>query len=97
MQSGKNAQSAAPLPAFGMGVLTACAGGIIRDLLAGQPSILLRPELYVTAAGLSAGLMVALTLAGVPTLIAGTVAAVSGFTLRAIAIRKGWSLPGYRG
>ena len=88
---------AAPLPAFGMGVLTACAGGIIRDLLAGQPSILLRPELYVTAAALSAGLMVALTLAGVPTLIAGAVAAVSGFTLRAIAIRKGWSLPGYSG
>ena len=88
---------AAPLPAFGMGVLTACAGGIIRDLLAGQPSILLRPELYVTAAALSAGLMVTLTLAGVPTLVAGAIAAVSGFALRAIAIRKGWSLPGYRG
>ena len=86
---------AAPLPAFGMGVLTACAGGIIRDLLAGQPSILLRPELYVTAAALSAGLMVALTLAGGPILAAGTIAAISGFVLRAAAIRKGWSLPAY--
>jgi len=45
----------APIPAFGMGVLTACAGGIIRDLLAGEPSILMRPELYVTAAALAAG------------------------------------------
>src|SRR3712207_3795969 len=62
------AYGAAPLPAFGMGVLTACAGGIIRDVLAGEPSILLRPELYVTAAALSAGLMVVLTVAGVPDL-----------------------------
>ena len=43
----------APVPAFVMGVLTACAGGIIRDVLAGEPSILMRPELYVTAAALS--------------------------------------------
>src|SRR5205085_3727335 len=28
----------APVPAFGMGVLTACAGGIFRDILAGDPS-----------------------------------------------------------
>ena len=40
----------APVPAFAMGVMTACAGGIIRDLLAGEPSILMKPELYVTAA-----------------------------------------------
>ena len=64
----------APVPAFGMGVLTACAGGIIRDLLAGEPSILMRPELYVTAAALAAGLFVALALLGV----AGPVAALAG-------------------
>ena len=46
-----------------MGVLTACAGGIFRDVLAGEPSILMRPELYVTAAALAAGLFVGLTLA----------------------------------
>lgn len=39
-----------PVPAVLMGVVTGCAGGIIRDVLAGQPSILMRPELYVTAA-----------------------------------------------
>jgi uncharacterized membrane protein YeiH len=87
---------AAPLPAFGMGVLTACAGGIIRDLLADEPSILLRPELYVTAAALSAGAMVAMSLAGAPELAAGAVAALAGFALRAAAIARGWSLPGYR-
>lgn len=86
---------AAPLPAFGMGVLTACAGGIIRDVLAGEPSILLRPELYVTAAALSAALMVAFSVSGTPELLAGAIAATAGFTLRAAAIAKGWSLPAY--
>src|SRR6185295_17501099 len=45
----------APVPAFVMGVPTACAGGIIRDALAGEPSALMRRELYVTPAALSAG------------------------------------------
>lgn len=90
------AHGAAYLPAFAMGVLTACAGGIIRDLLADEPSILLRPELYVTAAALSAGLMVLLTLIGAPAPLAGAIAAVAGFALRGLAIVKGWSLPSYR-
>ena len=85
----------APVPAFGMGVLTACAGGIIRDLLAGEPSILMRPELYVTAAALSAGLLVGLTLAGIDVWVATLVAVAAGFTLRGLAIARGWSLPAY--
>jgi uncharacterized membrane protein YeiH len=86
----------APVPAFGMGVLTACAGGIIRDLLAGEPSVLMRPELYVTAAALSAGLFVALSLAGVALPVAALIAALAGFALRGLAIARGWSLPAYR-
>ena len=86
----------APLPAFTMGVLTGCLGGIIRDVLAGEPSILMRPELYVTAAALSAALLVGLTLAGVPGGIAGPIAALAGFALRGAALARGWSLPGYR-
>ena len=86
----------APLPAIGMGVLTACLGGIIRDVLAGEPSILLKQELYVTAAGVSAGLMVALNAGGVSELLAGGIAVVIGFALRAAAIARGWTLPIYR-
>lgn len=86
----------APLPAIGMGVLTACLGGIVRDVLAGEPSILMRRELYVTAAALSAALTVALLLlAGLPPLAAGLAAAAAGFALRGAAIRFGWSLPAY--
>lgn len=86
----------APLPAFTMGVLTGCLGGIIRDVLAGEPSILMRPELYVTAAGLSAALLVGLVWLGLPGDVAGLAAAAAGFALRGTAIWRGWSLPAYR-
>jgi uncharacterized membrane protein YeiH len=86
----------APVPAFAMGVLTACAGGIIRDILAREPSVLLRRELYVTPAALSAGLFVALDFAGVAIWPAALIAAVAGFALRGAAIARGWSLPAYR-
>jgi uncharacterized membrane protein YeiH len=86
----------APLPAFLMGVLTACAGGIIRDVLAGEPSILLRHEIYITAAALAAGLFVALSLLGLSVWVAAAVAIAAGFGLRAMAIARGWSLPAYR-
>lgn len=87
----------APIPAIGMGVLTACLGGILRDVLAGEPSTLLRPELYVTAAALSAALTVALIFAGLPGAVAGPVAALAGFALRGAAIRWRISLPTYSG
>ncbi|WP_395623253.1 trimeric intracellular cation channel family protein [Sphingomonas daechungensis] len=85
----------APVPAFVMGVLTACAGGIIRDVLAGEPSILMRPELYVTAAALSSGLLVGLPYLGVPPDPAALIAAAAGFALRGLAIARGWALPTY--
>ena len=90
------AYGVAPVPAFAMGVLTACAGGIIRDVLAGEPSILMRPEIYVTAAALSSAMFVLLTLAGLPALPAAAIAFVAAFTLRGFAISRGLKLPGYR-
>ena len=86
-----------PLPAAVMGVVTACMGGVIRDVLAGEPSIILRPELYVTAAALASALFVALSLAGVPFWAAALLAAGAGFALRAAAIARGLALPVYRG
>ncbi|MEO8619398.1 MAG: trimeric intracellular cation channel family protein [Sphingomicrobium sp.] len=85
----------APVPAFAMGVMTACVGGIIRDVLANEPSILMRPELYVTAAALSSGLYVTLVLFGVPVALAALVAGMMGFALRGAAIARGLSLPAY--
>jgi len=85
----------APIPAIGMGVLTGCLGGIIRDVLAGEPSILMRPELYVTVAALSSALFVGLQALDVPGGVAGIAAFLCGFVLRGAAIWRGWSLPAY--
>ena len=85
-----------PVPALVMGVVTACSGGIIRDMLAGEPSILMRRELYVTAAALAALLQVGLTLAGLSPFAAGLIAATAGFALRGAAIHWRLALPAYR-
>ena len=85
-----------PLPAALMGVVTACVGGIIRDVLAGEPSILMRPELYVAAAALSSASYVALGLMGLAGAPAAVIAAAAGFGLRAMAIRYRLALPAYR-
>lgn len=84
-----------PFVAAMMGVVTGCVGGIMRDLLAGEPSILLRPELYVTAAALASGLFVLLRWLGLEVPVAGLIAALLGFLLRAIAIWRGLGLPHY--
>ena len=86
-----------PLPAAVMGVVTACVGGIVRDVLADEPSILMRPELYVTAAALASGLFVGLDAAGVAVPLAAALSALAGFGLRAAAIRWRLALPAHPG
>ena len=83
------------VPAMLMGVITGCVGGIIRDVLAGRPSIIMRPEIYVTAAALSAGLCALGQTLGGPRELVWPLAALAGFALRGMAIAKGLSLPAY--
>ena len=85
----------APVPAILMGVITGCAGGIIRDVIAGRPSILMRPELYVTAAALSASLTVLGDLADLSRWWVWIVAVLAGFALRLAAILFNLALPSY--
>lgn len=80
-----------------MGALTACFGGVVRDLLAGQPSILLRREITVSAALLAATVYVVGRAAGLEAWPAAFVGAACGFVLRAGALQWGWSLPAFRG
>ncbi|MDE2561386.1 MAG: trimeric intracellular cation channel family protein [Sphingomonadales bacterium] len=86
-----------PVPAVLMGVITGCVGGIIRDVLAGRPSILMRPELYVTAAALSATLCAVGNALALPKALAWSVAAGAGFALRGAAIHWQLALPAYGG
>jgi uncharacterized membrane protein YeiH len=84
-----------PVAAAVMGVVTGCVGGITRDVLAGQPSILMRPELYVTAAALASALAVGGTLLPLPPPLVWSVAAAAGFALRGAAIHWSLAIPGY--
>lgn len=82
--------------AIAMGAITAVAGGIVRDLLAGERSIIFARELYITAALAAAAGFVALDAAGVARETAVLAGVATGFALRAGALIRGWSLPRYR-
>ncbi|HEY4941838.1 MAG TPA: trimeric intracellular cation channel family protein [Rhizomicrobium sp.] len=84
-----------PPVAVVMGTLTATFGGILRDLFAGQPSVLLRREIYITAAVLAAMVFVAASTLGLDPILSGVAAFAAGFGLRAGAIALGWTLPGF--
>lgn len=79
-----------------MGVLTATFGGILRDQLAGEPSVLLRPEIYVTAALVGALVFTVATIAGLPHLAAAAPAFLIALVIRGGALRFGWAFPPYR-
>lgn len=85
-----------PIPAILMGVVTGTVGGIIRDVIAGRPSILMRPELYVTAAALSATLAVIGETVTLPRSWVWGIATAAGYALRAAAIKWNLALPQYR-
>jgi uncharacterized membrane protein YeiH len=83
----------APPVGVAMGVLTACFGGVLRDVLSEQPSVLLRREIYVTAAiGAASTYLVAdaLGLGRFWCILGGMLA---GLVLRGGALLKGWRLP----
>jgi uncharacterized membrane protein YeiH len=84
-----------PLPAAILGVISGCVGGIIRDVLAGVPSILMRPELYVTAAALGAVLCASGSLLPLPQGLVWAVAALAAFAVRGAALTRQLELPPY--
>lgn len=79
-----------------MGVLTATFGGVLRDLLANEPSVLLRKEIYVTGALAGSVTFTLLTLAGAPLLAAALAGFLAAFVVRGGALRFGWSFPPYK-
>lgn len=75
-----------------MGMITGTLGGILRDVLAGEPSVLMRPEIYVAAAMSGAAAFVA----GLPLSVAAGAGFVLALCLRSGALYFGWRFPRYR-
>ena len=83
------------LSAIALGTITATFGGIIRDIFAGITPLVLRQEIYVTAAALGAAVTVTLQVVGLPPSWAVAAGFAGAFGLRALAILRGWSLPAF--
>ena len=90
------AATGSPTVAITTGVLTASFGGVIRDLLANEPSVLLRPEIYITAALIGAAAFTGATVAEVPLWAASAVGIGAAFVVRGGALRFGWRFPVYK-
>ena len=88
---------AEPLIAIAMGAITASGGGILRDVLCREEPLILRREIYATAAILGSAAfvgMIAETGDRVASLVTGFLVAL---LLRIVAIRRNLSLPVYSG
>lgn len=88
--------SGAPIVAVVTGALTGVAGGILRDVVAGEPSVIMRREIYMTAVILGTMVFVALDGLGLPVTLSTTIGAAIAFAVRAGALAYGWTLPQYK-
>ena len=82
-----------PLIAIFMGMATGTFGGMIRDLLVNEIPLVLRKEIYATAALMGGVTYVALLQLPLPNGIAECTSMAICFAIRVFAIHKGWSLP----
>lgn len=84
-----------PVPAVGLGILTAVGGGMLRDVLANEVPVVMRADsvLYLVPAALGATI-VAVThgLQVYGPAVAGSAAALT-FALRIAALRYNWRMP----
>jgi uncharacterized membrane protein YeiH len=85
-----------PTIAIAMGVATATFGGVIRDILGGEIPIILRREIYVTAALLGAAIFVLGQHLGLSKDISLATGFVAALTVRSAAIAFDLSLPVFR-
>ncbi|MFG2616605.1 trimeric intracellular cation channel family protein [Streptomyces sp. NPDC048507] len=86
-----------PVAVLILAVLTGVTGEVVRDVLCGEfPPLLLREEVYATAALAGAACYLALHRAGAPATVAAAVSAGLVFVLRLAAIFRGLHLPRLR-
>ena len=89
------ASGAEGMVAIVTGVMTATFGGIIRDVVSHEPTVLLRREIYITAALTGASTHVGLVTMGVDSFLSAMIATSAAFILRGGAMQFGWTLPAY--
>ncbi|MGY4622014.1 putative membrane protein YeiH, partial [Bradyrhizobium sp. USDA 4472] len=86
-----------PVMATVLGVVTGIGGGMIRDVLLAEIPTVLRADLYAVAALVAAAIVVIGHMLQLPIAAVTTIALISCFLLRVMAIRRGWQLPVAKG
>jgi len=76
-----------------MGTMTATAGGVIRDVVCNETPLLLRQDIYATAAIIGAAVFFAAKSFGFGSLAALSLGAGLCFIVRALSIWFGWNMP----
>lgn len=79
-----------------MGMATGTFGGMIRDLLVNEIPLVLRHEIYATAALLGGIVYIALIPLSLPVGVAEGCSMATCVVIRILAINKRWSLPKHR-
>jgi uncharacterized membrane protein YeiH len=87
---------AGPSVAILMGIMTATFGGLIRDVVCGETPLVLKKEIYATAAATGATVLVLLEALGLPGPVAAGIGLVGAFAIRGLGLVFGLSLPSYR-
>jgi len=82
-----------PLIVVLMGTMTGVTGGVLRDVITAQVPLILRREIYATAAILGVAAYLALQAIGVPRALAFGAGMIVVVALRLLAIRWGLDLP----
>lgn len=85
-----------PFAAIVTGVMTATFGGIFRDVISGEKSVILSDEIYISAAILGATSFALLSNTEIDRIIAIAISVVLAFGLRAAALLFGWKTPRYK-
>nr|MBF0682675.1 trimeric intracellular cation channel family protein [Pseudomonas sp.] len=79
------------------GMITGCAGGVLRDVLCNDIPLLFRSELYASVSLLTGliymGMLYLLPEIGLAQGTAASVAMVAGLALRMLALRFNWQMP----
>ncbi|GAA4865111.1 trimeric intracellular cation channel family protein [Kitasatospora sp. NPDC048365] len=77
------------------GMLTAAGGGVVRDVLATEPPSLLRwdREIYAVPALIGSAVVAILIATGSLTPLSASLAAVTAFVTRLLALKYGWRAP----
>jgi len=75
------------------GMITGCAGGVLRDVLCNDIPLLFHKEIYASAAIVTGAIYLGIEALGGSAQVATVIAAAGGLVLRVLAIRFQWQMP----